>query len=214
MAGAAEAAAAKEAAAREAAREAAVKEAAAREAAAMEVEAGKAAEARKTADAARKAEQAADRATAERIDAAIKGAIAQARSGTVPNIDVKATEEGVLISLTDDYDFGMFAIASAEPRPAMVVVMEKLAKVLAAQLRAARRARPHRWPALQVRHLRQLAAFHRARAHGLLHAGARRHRREALRARRRPRRSQPRVADDPDAAQNRRIEILLRKAKP
>ena len=35
-----------------------------------------------------------------------------------------------------------------------------------------------------------------------------------VRARRGPRRSQLRVADDPEAAQNRRIEILLRKAKP
>ena len=40
------------------------------------------------------------------------------------------TDDGVLISLTDDYDFGMFAIASAEPRPATVVIMEKVAKLL------------------------------------------------------------------------------------
>ena len=32
----------------------------------------------------------------------------------------------MLISLTDDYNFGMFAVASAEPRPAMVVVMDKI----------------------------------------------------------------------------------------
>ena len=70
------------------------------------------------------------------------------------------------------------------------------------QVRAARRARPYRWPALQVRHLRQLAAFDRARAHGLLHAGARRHRREALRAHRGPRR--PRSAASPTIRRPRR----------
>ena len=43
------------------------------------------------------------------------------------------TPDGVLISLTDDYEFGMFAIASAEPRPAMVVVMDKVAKILQAR---------------------------------------------------------------------------------
>ncbi|HEY5828771.1 MAG: MotB family protein [Hyphomicrobiaceae bacterium] len=214
VAGAAEAAAAKEAAAREAAREAAVKEAAAREAAAMEVEAGKAAEARKTADAARKAEQAADRATAERIDAAIRGAIAQARSGTVPNIEVKSTAEGVLISLTDDYDFGMFAIASAEPRPALVVVMEKLGKVLAHRserlvVRGHTDGRPYKsgtYDNWRLSTARAQMAYYM-----LLRGGIDEKRFERIEGHAD---RDLRVADDPEAAQNRRIEILLRKAKP
>ena len=83
---------------------------------------------------ARKAEEAAaQQAAAAQIEAQIKEALARSVSGALPGIDVKATDEGVLISLTDQYDFGMFAIASAEPRPAMVVVMDKLAKVLAGQ---------------------------------------------------------------------------------
>ena len=70
--------------------------------------------------------------------------------GSIPNINVTVAEDGVLISLTDDYDFGMFAIASAEPRPAMVVIMEKIAKVVQALPGAAHRARPHGRPALPV----------------------------------------------------------------
>ena len=34
-----------------------------------------------------------------------------------PAVDVKATEEGLLISLTDEMNFSMFAIGSAEPQP-------------------------------------------------------------------------------------------------
>ena len=64
---------------------------------------------------------------------AIKQAVAESLPGTPPNIDVAVTPEGVLISLTDDYEFGMFAIASADPRPAMIVVMDKLAKILHAR---------------------------------------------------------------------------------
>ncbi len=47
-----------------------------------------------------------------------------------PNIEVKRVDEGILISLTDDFRFGMFDSASAKPRPELVVVMEKMAKVL------------------------------------------------------------------------------------
>lgn len=47
-----------------------------------------------------------------------------------PNIEVKRVDEGILISLTDDFHFGMFDSASAKPRPELVVVMEKMAKVL------------------------------------------------------------------------------------
>jgi chemotaxis protein MotB len=212
--GAAEVAAAKEAAARGAAREAAVKEVAAREAATREVEAGKATEARKTADAARKAEQAADRATAERIDAEIRDAIAQARSGTVPNIEVKSTSEGVLISLTDDYDFGMFAIASAEPRPALVVVMEKLGKVLAHRserlvVRGHTDGRPYKsgtYDNWRLSTARAQMAYYM-----LLRGGIDEKRFERIEGHAD---RDLRVADDPEAAQNRRIEILLRKAKP
>jgi len=43
---------------------------------------------------------------------------------------VQATSEGVLISLTDEFDFGMFAIGSAEPQPKLIKIMEKIAAIL------------------------------------------------------------------------------------
>ena len=158
-------------------------------------------------------EKAAAEAEATRIFTDVRQVLSQLR-GTFPNIDVTVDEEGILISLTDDYDFGMFAIASAEPRPAMVVIMERIAKIV----------QTHRYPLVvrghtdgrpvSLRQLRQLAAFDGARAHGLLHAGARRGRGEALRARRG---TTPiatcSIPGDPEAAQNRRIEILLRRPK-
>jgi chemotaxis protein MotB len=42
-----------------------------------------------------------------------------------PNIATKATSEGILLSLTDDANFNMFRISSAEPSPQLVVFLEK-----------------------------------------------------------------------------------------
>jgi chemotaxis protein MotB len=159
-------------------------------------------------------EAAAGRAAAASVDGQIRQLIAQSAVAAMPPINVTATEEGVLISLTDDYDFGMFAVASAEPRPAMVVVMEKIARVVARQteplvVRGHSDGRPYRngtydnW---------RLSA---ARAHMaylmLLRGGvgeARFERIEGLADR------QLKIPSDREAAQNRRIEILLRKTKP
>jgi len=47
-----------------------------------------------------------------------------------PTLEVKQTKEGVLISLTDSLSFDMFAVGSAEPRPQLVVLMEKVAGTL------------------------------------------------------------------------------------
>ena len=55
---------------------------------------------------------------------------ALAKSASSPAIDVQATEEGLLISLTDRMNFSMFAIGSAEPNPAVVRAMELVGKIL------------------------------------------------------------------------------------
>jgi chemotaxis protein MotB len=47
-----------------------------------------------------------------------------------PAIEVKAVDEGVLISLTDQADFAMFAIGSAEPQPKTVHIMDKVGRAL------------------------------------------------------------------------------------
>lgn len=54
-------------------------------------------------------------------------------ASAVPIVDVEATPEGLLISLTDDTDFSMFAIGSAEPVPAAVRIMDKIAATLASR---------------------------------------------------------------------------------
>ena len=48
-------------------------------------------------------------------------------------LEVVATDKGVTISVTDEFDFGMFEIGSALPRHDLVLAMEKIGKVLAAQ---------------------------------------------------------------------------------
>jgi len=47
-----------------------------------------------------------------------------------PEIEVNATQDGVLITLTDSESFGMFEVSSAEPAPALVRLMERIAKVI------------------------------------------------------------------------------------
>jgi chemotaxis protein MotB len=50
-----------------------------------------------------------------------------------PNITTKATPEGILVSLTDDLNFSMFKIASAEPSPQFVLVLEKIGNLISKQ---------------------------------------------------------------------------------
>lgn len=50
---------------------------------------------------------------------------------TAGRITVTREGEGALISLTDDQNFGMFAIGSAEPRPELVKLLERIGKVVA-----------------------------------------------------------------------------------
>lgn len=48
----------------------------------------------------------------------------------MPAVEIKTTEEGILISISDQQDFEMFGVASARPKPELVVLMEKLGNVL------------------------------------------------------------------------------------
>jgi chemotaxis protein MotB len=158
--------------------------------------------------------EASDRADAAQLEAAIKQAVAESLPGGLPNIDVTVTPEGVLISLTDDYEFGMFAIASAEPRPAMIVVMDKVAKILQVRteplvVRGHTDRRPYRTVTYDNWRLSA------ARAHMayvlLARSGVDEKRFERIEGH--ADRSL-KVQFDPEAAQNRRIEILLRTQTP
>ena len=157
---------------------------------------------------------AAAQAEAAKLDGEIKRAFEHASPGTLPNMDVTVTDEGLLISLTDDYDFGMFAIASAEPRPAMVAIMEKIGKILSSRperlvVRGHTDGRPYRsgsYDNWRLSTARAHMAYYMLVRGGIEEKRFERIEGHADRA--------LRVANDPDAAQNRRIEILLRKAKP
>ena len=139
---------------------------------------------------------------------------ALAKSDTSPAIEVRVTDGGLLISLTDRLTFSMFPVGSAEPRPEVVSAMEAIASVLKARpgaliVRGHTDARPYKsatydnWRLSSAR--AQMAYYMLTRA-GIPEARIDRIEGHADRALRDP--------AHPMAAENRRIEILLREAKP
>jgi chemotaxis protein MotB len=159
----------------------------------------------------RRDQDAQQKADVAALEAAIKDALKGALAGGLPDLDVKATSEGLLISLTDNMNFGMFAVSSAVPRPDLVLVMEKIAKVLAARpeplvVRGHTDGRPYRSGTYDNWRLSSARAYV---AYSMLVRGGleeKRFERIEGHADR-----DLKVADDPNAAQNRRIEILLRR---
>jgi chemotaxis protein MotB len=164
--------------------------------------------------------RAADPARAQAVAAAALLADVKARVGPEgqslagPELDVQATDEGILISLTDRDNYSMFAIGSAEPQPRVVRMMDAIAMSLetmpgAIVVRGHTDARPYRtktydnWRLSSAR--AQMAYYMLDRA-GL--AEKRFERIEGF--------ADHRLKDPgrPLAAENRRIEILLREAKP
>ncbi len=161
------------------------------------------------------AEEAAAKITVQvqQIEREIKVTLQQALSGAIPNIEVANTDEGILISVTDDFDFGMFAVSSAEPQPNLVLVMEKLAEILAKQpeplvVRGHTDGRPYK--AGKYDNWRLSTARAHMAYYMLLRGGVDEKRFEKVEgyADKRLRNKQ-----DPMAAPNRRIEILLRRVK-
>ncbi|MBK9080768.1 MAG: OmpA family protein [Rhizobiales bacterium] len=150
-------------------------------------------------------------ARAAQMKADLRGAMAEvfgAASG--PSLDVARTPEGVLVSLTDSESFEMFAVGSSEPHPKVIRLMERVSKALARApgvvvLRGHTDARPFR------RGVSDNWRLSAARAHMaqqmLLRGGfdaSRVERLEGLADRALRNRA------DPLAAENRRVEILIR----
>ena len=112
--------------------------------------------------------------------------------------------------MTDKMNFEMFAIASAEPRPEVVVVMEKLARILAKQkgsiiIRGHTDSRPFRSKTYDNRRLsssRAQMAYYMLVRGGVLKSRVERIEGYADR--------DPKIPRNTRAAANRRIEILLR----
>lgn len=152
-------------------------------------------------------------AQVSQIEREVKATVEQVLSGSVPNIEVSNTDEGILISITDDLDFGMFALGSAEPQPNLVLVMEKLGEVLAKQaepivVRGHTDSRPfkgERYDNWRLSTARAHMAYYM-----LLRGGVEEKRFEKVEGY-----ADKRLRDkrDPMAAPNRRIEILLRRTK-
>lgn len=127
-----------------------------------------------------------------------------------PSIEVEKVSDGLLISLTDDFRFGMFATSSAEPKPELVLVMEKLAKVLAERegrilVRGHTDARPFR----TERNNNWRLSMDRATVayYMLVRGGVSETRFESIEGRAD---RALKIPSDPYAAENRRIEILIK----
>ncbi len=124
-------------------------------------------------------------------------------------VSVEATDKGVVISITDQLDFGMFEIGSALPRRELVLAMEKIGRIVnekkgSITISGHTDARPFRSDAYDNWRLST------ARAHSayymLVRGGVDESRITEVAgfADR-----QPKIPSDPLAAANRRIEILL-----
>jgi chemotaxis protein MotB len=139
---------------------------------------------------------------------------AESQSVPGPQLDVEVTEEGVLISLTDRQNFSMFAVGSAEPQPRVVRMMDAIAMSLETLpgtivVRGYADARPYRsatYDNWRLSSARAQMAYYMLNRSGV--PEKRFDRIEGF--------ADHRLKDPahPLAAANRRIEILLREAKP
>ena len=135
-------------------------------------------------------------------------------SRALPNVTVENAEGGVLISLADQVDFGMFAIGSAEPLPQTIAVMAKIAQLLNEMpgkviIRGHTDARPFRSATYDNW---RLSADRAHMAYYMLVRGGLDERRveriEGYADR------DLKLPDKPDAAENRRIDILVQREEP
>jgi chemotaxis protein MotB len=152
--------------------------------------------------------------TVKQLQAAIADALSDIKAGARPVAEVRQVEEGLLVSLTDDARFGMFAVGSAEPRPELIRVIDKIGPLLmerqgAIIVRGHTDNRPYRSDTYD--NWRLSTARAQMAYYMLVRSGVDPQRIEHVAgyADRRPK-----LPDDPAAAQNRRIEILVREKRP
>jgi chemotaxis protein MotB len=143
----------------------------------------------------------------------VKELRAEIHAQPAPGIEVQATSEGILISLTDEFNFGMFAVGSSEPQPKVVRIMEKIAQTLKSRpgpivVRGHTDARPYK--GVGYDNWRLSSARAQMAYYMLIRGGLDEKRVERIEGYADRRLKTP---DKPEAAENRRIEILLRKDK-
>lgn len=156
---------------------------------------------------------ASEKEEAKELEQAIRQMTAEAKTA-IPNIEVTATSEGVMVSLTDDAKFGMFAVGSAKPRPELVAVMERLAGMLKDRpgeivIRGHTDGRAYKSKDYDNWRL-STARAHMA-YYMLLRGGIDEVRFDRIEGHAD---HQLKVAGEPNAAENRRIEILLKSVTP
>jgi chemotaxis protein MotB len=150
----------------------------------------------------------------KQLQSAIADALSDIKAGAGPVAEVRQVEEGLLVSLTDDASFGMFAVGSAEPRPELIRVIDKIGPLLTKRpgtiiVRGHTDNRPYRSETYD--NWRLSTARAQMAYYMLVRSGVDAQRIEHVEgyADRRPK-----LQNDPAAAQNRRIEILIREKRP
>jgi chemotaxis protein MotB len=150
---------------------------------------------------------------ASKLQAAISTALASVGPAR-PVAEVRESNEGLLITLTDDVNYGMFATGSAEPAPGLVRALDVITPLISQNRgqvivrghtdnRAYRSSEYDNWRLSTAR--AHMAYYMLIR--GGLDAGRIEHI-EGYADRR------PKNPNDPSAAQNRRIELLIRTPPP
>jgi chemotaxis protein MotB len=152
-------------------------------------------------------------ADAGKLREEVSKALKSETAGPAPKIEIQATSEGLLISLTDEFDFGMFSIGSAEPQPKLVKIMEKIAQILKAR-RGQIIVRGHTdgrgYKSFAYDNWRLSSDRAQMARYMLVRGGLEEKRFESVEG---YADHHLKVPNDPSAAENRRIEILLRPEK-
>lgn len=147
------------------------------------------------------------------IERELKAIAGNAVPGSAPLIEVRKTGDGVLISLTDSANFGMFEIASAKPKAELAKFMQGVAKIINDRagnviISGHTDGRPFRsevYDNWKLSTARAQEAYYMLVKAGINAGRVERIEGHADRDLKMP--------DDPNAAQNRRIEILLRESQ-
>ncbi|WP_201829855.1 MotB family protein [Microvirga zambiensis] len=153
----------------------------------------------------------ADRKAAELKREILKAVQTSKDASPQPHVEVRRTGAGTLISLTDDFDFTMFAVGSAEPHSKVVKAMAEIAKILQSRpgkivIRGHTDARPFKsanYDNWRLSHARAQMALYMLVRGGLNESRIVRVEGHADR--------DPKIPSDPKADQNRRVEILLQE---
>jgi chemotaxis protein MotB len=149
---------------------------------------------------------------AKKLEAEIGNAVSQI-SKELPHVEVKATSEGLLVSLTDDANFGMFEVGSAKPRPELVVAMSKIGgvlKSLSGKIFVRGHTDSRRYKSGVYDNWRLSAARAQMAYYMLVRGGISESSVVAIEGRAD---RDPKVPTDTEAAQNRRIDILIKEDK-